>query len=162
KKMKLRALLCVGAISLLPSFAFAAACPGTQWNPPFPGTNTVAGDTCASTNSIATMCGGGIDSPGNDDAYQFTGTGAGVNLTITPTGTAWDVAAQVMTGACGSGTCLSGGGGADANGAGGAENITFTQVAATTYWLIIYSGQLTANCGTYTISGTLPVKLEKF
>jgi hypothetical protein len=57
---------------------------------------------------------------------------------------------------------LSGTGGADAGAAGVAETVSFTATAATTFWVIVYSGQLSANCGTYDISGQLPVSLEKF
>ena len=157
--MKLRALLCLGVFLAIPSFGFAAACPGTTLTKPFSG---VSGNTCTSTNSITSMCSGGIDSPGNDDAYQINGDGSPVSLTVTPTGTAWDVAVQVMSGTCGTGTCLSGSGGADAGGTGAAETVSFTATAATTFFVIVYSGQLAANCGTYDVSGTLPVKLEKF
>ncbi len=159
--MKIRVLLCLGAMLAVPSLASAAlTCPGTLLSKPFSG---AMGDTCTNgSNSITSMCSGGVDSPGNDDAYQINGDGSSVSLTVTPTGTAWDVAVQVMTGACGTGTCLSGTGSSDVNGVGGAETVSFTATAATTYWVIVYSGQLSANCGTYTISGQLPVTLQKF
>jgi hypothetical protein len=163
--MKLRALLCLGAFLAIPGFAIAAACPGTTLTKPFSG---AGGNTCASTNSITSMCGGGLDSPGNDDAYQINGDGSNVSLTVTPTDTnqpqtgAWDVAVQVMSGTCATGTCLSGSGSADSGGNGTAETVSFTATNATTYFVIVYSGQLAANCGSYTISGSLPVTLEKF
>ncbi|HXR63567.1 MAG TPA: hypothetical protein VN720_08520, partial [Rudaea sp.] len=76
--MKLSTVLCLGVLAV-PGFAFAAACPGTALTKPFPGAG-VSGDTCAvgETNSIATMCGGFVDSPGNDDVYTFTGDGSSV------------------------------------------------------------------------------------
>jgi hypothetical protein len=167
--MKLRALLCLGTFLAIPSFAFAAACPGTTWTKPFPGSNSVTGNTCNGTNSISSMCTGGVDSPGNDDVYTFVGDGSSVSLTVTPTSanpptTDWDVAVQVMTGACGTGTCLSGTGGADANGNNGAETVSFTAANGTTYFVVVYSGQLAGNgnCGAYGITGQLPVTLEKF
>ena len=160
--MKLSTVLCLGALAI-PSFAFAATCPGTSWTKPFPGSNTVSGDTCAigETNSIATMCGGFVDSPGNDDVYTFTGDGSSVTLNVAPAVT-YAVAVQVQSGTCGvGGTCVNGAA-SDTGVAGATQSVTFTTTNATVYFVIINSSALSGNCGTYNITGNLPVKLEKF
>ena len=157
-----RSALFVGLLSLCPVVAFATVCPGTGWVKPFPGSNTVSGDTCGSTNSIGSMCGGFNDSPGNDDVFSFTGDGSTVSLTVTPAVT-YAVSVQALTGTCGStGNCVSG---ASSNTGtdGEAQQISFTATNGTVYYIVITSSSTgTDNCGTYNISGNLPVKLENF
>jgi hypothetical protein len=161
--MKLITLFGCCVFAALPAVSFGATCPGTVWNKPFPGANTVSGNTCTSTNSIANMCATFEDSPGNDDVYQWVGDGSAISVTVTPAA-GFDVGVQVLTGTCGTGgTCVSGGGSADTGGDGAAETVTLTSVNATTYYFVIYSSQTGAdNCGTYNITGNLPVTLEKF
>jgi hypothetical protein len=162
--MKHSALFFVGLVALSPALVFGAACPGTTWTKPFPGSNTFSGDTCASgeTNSIGSMCGGFNDSPGNDDVYSFTGDGSSVSLTVTPAA-GYAVSVQALTGTCGStGNCVSG---ASSNTGvdGEAQPISFTAANGTVYYVVITSSSTgTDNCGTYNISGNLPVTLENF
>jgi hypothetical protein len=160
--MKHSALLFIGLVALSPAVALGAACPGTSWTKPFPGANTVSGNTCNSTNTIGSMCGGFNDSPGNDDVYTFTGDGSSVSLTVTPEA-GYAVSVQALTGTCGStGNCVSG---ASSNTGvdGEAQPISFTATNATVYFVVITSSSTGAdNCGTYSIGGNLPVKLEKF
>jgi hypothetical protein len=162
------------AVALLGIFvgplAYGQTCPtpyaGTISGPNSPG--GVAGNTCGNNTSYATlngMCGNSTSLNGaGTDIYQFN-VGASNNFTVQVSSSAFTPQIFFLSGTCStSNSCAQN---LTATGP-DAGTVSFTQngVPAGTYYLVVAetNGNDTTGCGAYNllVSGTLPVKLQKF
>ncbi|WP_162128177.1 T9SS-dependent choice-of-anchor J family protein [Flavobacterium phycosphaerae] len=121
--------------------------------------STTIGTTEGTTNENMPVCGIANVTTQNTNGvwYKYTGDGSEVTVTTcSPTITTGDSRIAVYTGSCGSLTCI--GGNDDATAAGCstntlASNVTFTTVAGTDYYILVYAYTsnalnfaLTVNC----------------
>lgn len=156
-------LLALAGVVLAPA-AMSQTC--TQNQGALASGSSMAIDTCSAGDHLAAAC-SSLSPIGTapDAIWSVTvGSGASGNITITPTGTAWDPYLLLMAGSCAdSSTCVID---SDNNGAGtGAAFAEGGTIPTTpgTYYLLITDESGTTSCGTGTLDvGTLPVKLQKF
>lgn len=131
-----------------------------------------SGDTCNVADEFAQVCALSIISGGPSNVYQIeVGSGNNFGISVTPTDANYDAALFLVgPGACAQTTGCPSGGDADNAGPGGAETLSFSGIASGTYYIVVDSTAGTSNvpgsasCGNYdlAITGTLPVKLQKF
>lgn len=162
------------ALALVTPIAFAQTCTtpanGDAGWTTAPASNT--GNTCGASDEFAQVCGGGIFSAGPSNVWKVqVGDGNNFTVTVTPTDTTYDTALFLVgPGACGPAAGCPTGGDADNAGAGDAETLSFSGIAAGTYYIVVDSTAGSANtagsasCGNYSlaVAGTLPVELKSF
>lgn len=167
---KISSLSCVALISLVSGSVWAGTC--TSPTTLSSNANITTGNSCNGDSSLGNIC-SNLQNTGQVDVYSWS-TGASPapsgNITVTPTGTAWNPALGVAHGAdCATATSAICDATADAKGSGNtateAETVALSGLNAgnTTYFLFITTFAPSPSCGTYNLTaGTLPVKLQAF
>jgi hypothetical protein len=161
----------VAAAMLMSTSAFAQTCASPihiqsdNTNGLYPsGTNGVTTvDTCTATNTFP-LFPGSIGSPQNDIVYDFTAQGANATITVDATGSPLIAGALILDG-CDDTANVYGNASAAAAGQSIAVSATGLTDGAHYYFVVTSApGSPDANCGAYTgtITGTLPVSLQKF
>jgi hypothetical protein len=161
----MKAKIAITALGLLlagPVLAQSCAAPTNIAPPPAAGV-TLPGDTCASTNTLGTLC-GLFGSPENDVVFRFETTSpyTATTFALTNNTPAWNAAMFRLGAACGGGAdCIND---ADVGGAGANESFSVAGLPDGVHHLIVSSSPEAGGCGAFTlnINGTLPVELQGF